>query len=368
MWLAILGSLFAAFVAGIVYISFKSARFPFVLKLCRQRKHLARILCLVMYILLTVVLYLIWGIMNAVVCMLHLVVFWLICDLAAFIISKIRHKKSEKYRSGAIAAVLCVLYLIAGWIAEHHVWQTDYTFTTQKAVGSIRVVQITDSHLGTTFDAGKFSEYIEKINGLSPDVVVITGDFADDGTSREDMTGGCEALGRLKTKYGVYFVYGNHDRGYYSAARRGWSNEQMRSCLTENGVHVMEDDIALIDDRFYIVGRKDRSGGNGRKPAAKLISELDRGKYIIMLDHQPHDFDAEAEAGADLVLCGHTHGGQFIPITHVGMMIGENDLNYGHERRRNTEFIVSSGISNWAFKFKTGCFSEYTVIDIEGKP
>ena len=75
-------------------------------------------------------------------------------------------------------------------------------------------------------------------------------------------------------------------------------------------------------------------------------------------------FDAEAAAGADLVLCGHTHAGQFIPIDHVGEWIGENDLRYGHEKRQDTDFIVTSGISNWTFKFKTAACSEFVVIDL----
>ena len=64
------------------------------------------------------------------------------------------------------------------------------------------------------------------------------------------------------------------------------------------------------------------------------------------------------------MLCGHTHAGQFIPIDHVGEWIGENDLRYGHEKRQDTDFIVTSGISNWAFKFKTSACSEYVVIDL----
>ena len=129
----------------------------------------------------------------------------------------------------------------------------------------------------------------------------------------------------------------------------------------------LEDDSRLIADSFYIVGRCDRSNGLGdasRKSAKELLSQLDKTKYIVMLDHQPHDFDGEADAGADLALCGHTHGGQFIPINKIGEWIGENCLTYGHEKRLGTDFIVSSGISNWTFKFKTGCFSEYVVIDI----
>ena len=99
----------------------------------------------------------------------------------------------------------------------------------------------------------------------------------------------------------------------------------------------------------------------------RRLSDLDRERYILLLDHQPYDFDGEAEAGADLVLCGHTHGGQFIPIRRVGVWIGENCRTYGHERRLRTDFIVSSGIGNWAFRFKTGCFSEYVIVDVHGR-
>ena len=66
----------------------------------------------------------------------------------------------------------------------------------------------------------------------------------------------------------------------------------------------------------------------------------------------------------DLVLSGHTHGGQMIPVNPVGVWMGANDKTYGLEQRGNTNFIVTSGISCWEVKFKTGCKSEYVVIDI----
>ena len=99
----------------------------------------------------------------------------------------------------------------------------------------------------------------------------------------------------------------------------------------------------------------------------KLTENLDTSKYSIVLDHQPHDYDNQAAAKVDLVLSGHTHGGQFFPINYVGEWSGENDKTYGLETRDVTNFIVTSGISDWAIKFKTGCKSEYVVIDIEGK-
>lgn len=363
MWYAIIGLLAAAVIFGILYISFRAANFDFIKHISGGRRWLGRLLCLAAAIALLAVLWCALNVMNALVCMVHLVVFWIICDLAALIVSRLRRNRRKKYYAGAVAAALCALYLAAGWYAAHHVWVTNYEFETDKLDADLRIVQITDSHIGATFHADKFSEYIEDINALSPDVVVVTGDFVDDSTSRDDMIGGCEALGAVEAKYGVFFVFGNHDRGYYSEKLKGWTNAELRQRLTANGVTLLEDKAFLVDGRFYVVGRRDRY--EERLSAAELASGLDKDKYVVLLDHQPYDFDAEADAGYDLVLCGHTHGGQFIPINHVGEWMGENCLRYGHEKRQNTDFIVSSGISNWTFKFKTGCHSEYVVIDIK---
>ena len=367
MWITIIGCLLAAFAAGLTFISFRAAEFGFVQRLAHGKRAPARLLCLGVFVALTAALWLAWNMMNAVVCMVHLILFWLLCEGAARLLARLRHGEPRLTVAGAVAAALCVVYLAAGWIAVHHVWQTEYTIATPKLDASLRVVQIADSHIGATFHADGLARYMEEINALSPDVVVITGDFVDDDTTRADMLGGCAALSNLKTTGGVFFVFGNHDRGYYSEEARGWSRAELCAALEENGVVILEDEARLVDGKFYIAGRQDRSveqSGGCRKTAVELVAGLDRDKYIILLDHQPHDFDAEASAGADLVLCGHTHGGQFIPINHVGEWIGENCLRYGHEKRQDTDFIVSSGICNWTFRFKTGCKSEIVVIDI----
>ena len=96
-----------------------------------------------------------------------------------------------------------------------------------------------------------------------------------------------------------------------------------------------------------------------------MTKDIDKSKYTIVLDHQPRDFKQESEANVDLVLSGHTHGGQFIPIGQLSVLLGINDGYYGLSKINNTNFIITSGMSNWAFKFKTGCISEYVVIDIK---
>lgn len=370
MWYAILLIVLAVTLAGLLYLSFRAARLPVVRKLTRDHRWLARTLCLLGYGVLLALLWRLWNGMNAIICLLHLVLFQAAADLVDLIRSKLRRKPRSYGLPWAAALLLCVLYLGAGWHADHAVRPTFYSLETDKFQGDLRIVQIADAHVGTTFSGDGLMRYVNEINALKPDVVAVTGDFVDDDTSREDMLSACRALGALEARHGVFYVYGNHDKGYYSEGDKGWTDREFRESLLRNGVVMLEDQAYPIGDDLYIVGRKDRSQaqrGTGRQTAADLLSALDRGRYILLLDHQPHDFDAEAEAGADLVLCGHTHGGQFIPIRRVGVWIGKNCRTYGHERRLRTDFIVSSGISNWAFRFKTGCFSEYVIVDIHGR-
>ena len=96
----------------------------------------------------------------------------------------------------------------------------------------------------------------------------------------------------------------------------------------------------------------------------ELVSGLDKNKFIIVMDHQPNDYGKEAKARVDLVLSGHTHGGQLFPLNKVGEWIGANDKTYGIERRGQTNFVVTSGLSDWAIRFKTGTKSELVVIDV----
>ena len=368
MWFLIIGALILIFAGGVVYLAFRAAHFPFVRQLAGERKWLARLLCLLFFAALAAFLWKIWGMMNMLICMVHLTVFWLISDFIALVVSKIRRKPAAGNAAGAAAIVFCLVYLSYGWYAAHHVCATTYTLETDKISRDIRIVQITDAHIGSNFPGSGLSRYVTEINALSPDAVVLTGDFVDDDTSREDMLAACDALGEFQTRYGVFFVYGNHDKGYYREEAKGWTNREMTERLEQNHVKILEDEAQLCDD-FYIAGRKDLSEnqrGTPRMSAEQFLSSLNQEKYILVLDHQPSDYDAEAAAGADLVLSGHTHGGQFIPFLRASVWLGLDDLHYGLERRLNTNFVVSSGISNWAFHFKTGCVAEYVVINIRG--
>lgn len=308
--------------------------------------------------------------MDTLIVMIHMSLYFLLAELVYFIIRKIRKKGKEPddgrfhpYIIGIIVIVIEICYFSAGWFLAHHVFETDYTVTTAKELGvpKLRVALIADSHIGAVFDGEGFGERLEKIQATEPDILVISGDFVDDGTTKEELRKSCEALSKFKCTYGIYYVYGNHDKGYYS--HKNFSVEEFRSMLKGAGVTMLEDEAVLLEDSFYIIGRKDKSD-RSRKPIGDIMATLDPSKYSIVLDHQPNDYAAEAASGADLVLSGHTHGGQLIPMKLFAYLINANDSTYGMETRDKTTFIVTSGIGDWEIGFKTGCKAEFCVIDI----
>lgn len=308
---------------------------------------------------------------NAIVCMLYFAMIWVASDIAFWILQRFFHLTFSHYWAGYIAIILTVISLAVGWYLNHHVWATNYTVTTNKKVPSIRLVMFADAHIRTTFDGVGFQKHVQAMQAQNPDLVVVVGDYVDDGTSREEMIQATQALGQMKTKYGIFFVFGNHDKGYYGSAHRGFSGEDLVAELQKNNITVLRDETVLLDNSFYVIGRKDasveREQKGRRKSMAQLVANLDQNKYMITLDHQPADYKNQSESGVDLVLSGHTHGGQLWPMNQVGKWIGANDMVYGHKKQNQTDFIVTSGISSWAIQFKTGTKSEFVVVDIQQK-
>ena len=365
MWIAL------AFTgAAWVYVSNRVCQFETIKRLTKNNETKKAIFGGGTTLLLFVLIGLIINFMNASICLIYFALFWLLCDTLFWFITRVRGKKFGTYYAGVSAVVATLCALAAGWYFDHNVWATDYVLKSEKDVRNIRIAAFADSHIGTTFNAEGFARHIEKMKEYNPDVVLIVGDFVDDGTNRNDMIKACQVLGDIKAKYGVYFVFGNHDKGYYGAKHRGFGIDELAQELLKNNVKILHDEAVLIDNNFYIIGRRDfseiRERSGYRKSTQNLVKDLDLAKYIIVADHQPTDFNNQAEAGVDLVIAGHTHGGQLFPFNWVGKWIGANDEIYGLSKRKNTNFIVTSGLSDWAIKFKTGTKSEFVVVDIKG--
>lgn len=365
MWFGIFAGGFILAVLAALFLMSRALRFGFPKRIYEKNKALG-ILASTWPVLICLP-FLFINLIAFVIAFIHLFLFWCLVDGVAFVFRKLRgRERAARYINGFIAIGLTFVYLSYGWIMAHTVLETNYEIETEKSLGqqTLRVFAIADLHAGMTLKGEELFEECERINRLSPDIVVICGDFVDDDTSREEMLEACRAMGRLKTRYGVYFVFGNHDRGYYRD--KAFSEVELRENLRENGVRVLSDEVVLINDSFYIAGREDRSSKD-RKSADELLSDVDKSKYIIMLDHQPNDYDAIAESGADLVISGHTHGGHIFPAGLFGYIMGANDMVYGMESVDGTTFVVTSGISGWAIPFKTFTSSEFVVIDIDNK-
>lgn len=369
MWALIFGGLIFGSILGVLYISSRFAKFSFVRKAAGGRRWACFLIGLFLTVLIGLAVKACLGTINAEIAVLHLVIVWLLCDGIAALVNRKRKKKLKRYYAGMFALGVTAVYLTCGWYLSNHVWRTAYVLKTDKNVGNLRIVQFADSHVGNTFDGEEFLGHVKAMQEENPDLVVVTGDYVDDDTSKEDMAAACRALGTLRTTYGVYYVFGNHDKGYYGPEYRGYDGGDLIAELEKNNVTVLEDETVLIGQQFYLIGRQDRSEeqrGNRRASMQEMMKDLDADRYSIVLDHQPYDYDAQSAAGVDLVLSGHTHGGHFFPINSMGEWLGIDAKTYGLEQREGTDFIVTSGISEWAIQFRTGCKSEYVVVDIQG--
>ena len=312
-----------------------------------------------------IILFILFNYVNFIVIIFHLAIFIFLVRIIGYFINKIIKKEISVNILILLSLIITIVYLGIGAYLDYHVFETRYEIVSDKDIGvdKFRIVQIADSHIGATFDGNGFAKYINKINKKNADIVVITGDFVDDETTKEDMIVSCKALGKLKTKYGVYFIYGNHDKGYFNY--RNFKDKELREELVKNNVVILEDDVVDINNNIYLIGRLDKTFAK-RKTIDDLTKNLDKDKYMIDLNHQPNDYDNEKNK-VDLVLSGHTHGGQLFPLGYIGLMMGANDMFYGIKKIDNTTFIVNTGLSDWMIDFKTGTKSEYVIIDIINK-
>lgn len=370
MWQIIFLLVISAVLVGLSWMAFAVCRFRSLGRIVPKKKWKRLLMGLLIVIPIMVAVCLSLGFVNMVIMYLHLLIIWMVFDCVAFIVKKTTRKQGRHYYSGIAAIAFTTIWLSIGWYNAHEVKRTEYNISTSKLLGvdNLKVIGLSDSHVGATFHWQEFEEYVDRINEEKPDMVVIMGDFVDDDTSKEDMVRSCEALKRIKTKYGVYYVYGNHDEGYWTNDRRGYTLQDLERLLAENNVRVLRDENVEIAGNIVLCGRLDRTFASLKDRSRKTPAELTQGiddKYVICLDHQPNDYDAEADSNMDLVISGHTHGGQFLGLGEIGVCMGANDAYYGHERRKNTDFIVSSGIGDWAIDFKTGCVAEYVVINIK---
>lgn len=310
------------------------------------------------------------------VAILHIVVMALFADLVNLIIKLLAKNKhcllgiwKRVYGSGALALAFTVALMIFGYINLHNVTETRYTVNTEKEIRpeGYRVALISDVHFGVSIDYNELLRVCDEISEKDVDIVVLCGDIVDNNSTREEMYQVFSAFGKIKSEFGIFYVHGNHDRPYgFRGFESEFSEQELIAAIEDNRITILQDEIYELAEDFVLVGREDRSV-RSRRTTSSLLSGTDTDKFILTLDHQPQEYAATAASGTDLVLSGHTHGGQIWPLKQVQEIFKFNDKVYGHGFiDGDTQYIVTSGLAGWKYPIKTASPAEYVIVDIKG--
>ncbi len=311
--------------------------------------------------------------------LLYLFLAVLISDLICLLYFLIRKRKLKcrTALAGGICAVTVLVLSAFGIYNARIIHVTPYKITVNKYGGrleDLNVVLAADLHLGYNIGTAHMLQMVDKINDQNADVVVIAGDiFDNEYEALDDPAELIAVLQKIQSKYGVYACYGNHDveekilAGFtFGGNQKKESSIQMDTFLEKAGIHLLKDEAVLIDDSFYLYGRPDAQrpgrGINVRKTAVELMEELDLEKPIIVIDHEPKEFQELADAGADVDLCGHTHDGQMFPANLVTALMWEN--SYGYMKKNQMHTIVTSGVGLFGPNMRVGTIAEICSIKV----
>ena len=222
-----------------------------------------------------------------------------------------------------------------------------------------RIAQVSDLHVGPTIGRRYAENVVELVNGLSPDLIALTGDFVDG--SVKQLRNAVQPLADLKAKHGVFFVTGNHE--YYWGVRE-WMEE-----LRNLGARILLNEHVVIEENgqsMVLAGVTDRSAGSHlpgheSNPGKSLEGAPEAG-IKILLAHQPASYKEAAAAGFDLQLSGHTHGGQFFPWNLVVKLAQR--YYKGLNKHENMWIYVNRGAGYWGPPHRFAVPSEVSLLKL----
>lgn len=225
----------------------------------------------------------------------------------------------------------------------------------------LRVVMITDTHYGPIDRAAWSAAVIDRVNELDADVVCHVGDVAD-GTV-EVREAQAAPLARVRSRLAKVYVTGNHE--YFSEAqgwldhfqRIGWDALHNKHITVERGGDTLV--IAGVDDRTAAASGLDGHGAD----LATALTGADPQAPVLLLAHQPKQVAAAVEAGVDLQISGHTHGGQIWPFNVLVRL--DQPVVHGLSRHgARTQLYTSRGTGFWGPPFRVFAPSEITVLTL----
>ena len=225
-----------------------------------------------------------------------------------------------------------------------------------RPLDGLRVVQLSDIHHSPFTSREQVERAVEIANALQPDVVALTGDYVSH--EREYVAPCAEMLGRLKARLGVYAVLGNHDN---------WVDPALVTDLFRaEGIKVLVNEGMRFEHRgasFWLAGVNDTMVGLEDLPLALAGARADEMK--LLLAHNPVILRRAARAGVDLVLSGHTHGGQIkwrLERSASGRV--RRRILRGLGRRGETQIYVTRGIGTVVLPVRYGCRPEVSLLQL----
>lgn len=230
---------------------------------------------------------------------------------------------------------------------------------SQSGKTSLKVVMVSDLHLGHTIQGAELKRWVEMLNAEEADYLLIAGDLIDNDL-RPLYAGKMEQiLAELSVSKGIYAVLGNHE--YIAGV------EQSIPFFAKSGITLLRDEVVLLPEGLILMGRDDKMNRERVTLSSLLdvVDEIDSTAPLIILDHQPGDIAGTLASrrgkGSFLQLSGHTHDGQVWPYMYATDYL--HQISSGLTSFGEDHFLISSGLGVWGGKFRIGTRSEYVVIN-----
>lgn len=252
--------------------------------------------------------------------------------------------------------VLSALTVLYGYLHTKVIACPRYTIALGQGGRDYHIVLLSDIHLGVFVGPEHVRKVVDAVNALSPDLVVIAGDLVDVDNAILHCSAELEKIAgilrEIRSLDGVYVVLGNHDPNA--------ANEALCAFLSKAKITLLHNQVVQLP-QFHLIGRTD-AANNLREPMEKLLSQIDSSKPVVVLDHDPQGIREAAASQADLVLSGHTHRGQFFPVTLFTRWANGKHHFYGQEQFGRTHAVISSGAGFFQLPVRIGTSNE--VVDI----
>jgi predicted MPP superfamily phosphohydrolase len=227
-----------------------------------------------------------------------------------------------------------------------------------KVFDGFRIVQLSDVHHGPFSDREQIERAVETANRLQPDIIALTGDYIS--KERHYAAPCAEMLGKLKARFGVYAVLGNHDHWTDAALLTDLFRAEGITVLINEGMRFEQNGAT-----FWLAGVDDSMVG--LEDISLALAGAGEDEMKLLLAHNPIILRRAVRASVDLVLSGHTHGGQVAIRGERSSARPRKRALQGLWRQGNTQIYVNRGLGTVVLPIRDGCPPEISLLELQSK-